>query len=354
MELLALVLALEQAAGQRQADQQRHHRLAEEGQRSEHEALAQRFAGEHRNRAQADQQDRHEDRRERLEGAGQLAVACLQRGEVLGGRQRQAVVLQGDVLADEAIGPPHAGHGGDEGHQQAHRDHQPQAGIQPQVAGGGDRAGSRRHEGMRGVEAGGQRHAHRHHGDLHARGQGVLQRVEDDVAGVAEHRDRHQVADDRHGQGREALAEQLDHRFRHGDGRTAAFEDHPDDGAEHDDDADVAEDAAESAGDGLDDLGAGQLVGEAGNECSGQQCQEGVQFETGGGQHDEGDQRHQDQDQKHGLFLIVVIREGHCAAASGTTSLCERTSHARPRPTITVQAHSQSSNSSRPRVNSRR
>lgn len=159
--------------------------------------------------------------------------------------------------------------------------------------------GGGRHEGVGGVEAGGQRHAHGHGGDTHAGRQGVLQRIEDDEAGVAEHRDGHQVADDRHGQGGEALTQQADDRLGHGDGRATALEDHADDGAQDDDDADVAEDAAEAGGDGLDDLAGGDLVGEAGDEGRGEQCKEGMQLEAGGGQHDEGDQRHQDQDQAH-------------------------------------------------------
>src|SRR5690606_14022899 len=124
----------------------------------------------------------------------------------------------------------------------------------PEIAGGGDRAGGWWHEGVGGIQAGRQRHAHGYHGDFHPRRQGVLQRVEDNVAGVTKYRDRHQIADDRHRKGGKPLTQQLDDGFGHGDGRAAALKDHADNGTEDNDDPDVAENATKAAGDVTGDL----------------------------------------------------------------------------------------------------
>src|SRR5690554_7412026 len=51
--------------------------------------------------------------------SGQLAIAVAHGLIIVAVHDRRTVILQLDILADETVGPEHAGHGGDEGHDQA-------------------------------------------------------------------------------------------------------------------------------------------------------------------------------------------------------------------------------------------
>src|SRR5690554_801129 len=162
------------------------------------------------------------------------------------------------------------------------------------------------------VQARRQRHTHSHHRDLHAGRQGILQRIEDDIAGIAEHRNGHQIADDGDGQGRKALTQQADDALGHGDGRAAALEYHPDDGTQGNDDSDAAEDAAESAGDVPADFQQRQLIGESGQQGGAEQGQERMQFELRRRQNDKDDQGGQNQNQSHYGASCMSCRAQRC------------------------------------------
>src|SRR5690606_1330001 len=207
----------------------------------------------------------YENRRERLPGRGQRAIAGAQGFEIhvfgeqlAGGFVQQRAI----ILLEEAIGPEHPRQRRHDRHQQADGDHQPQRPLQPQVARRRNRPGGRRHEGVGSVQAGGQRHAHGDNRDFHPRRQGVFQRVENDVARIAEHRDRYQVTNDRQRQGREAFAQQPDDAFGHGDRRAGAFKYHPDDGTQRDNDPDVAKNPTEARRYRLEDFTDRHLIGE--------------------------------------------------------------------------------------------
>src|SRR5690606_14027936 len=250
---------------------------------------------------------------EGAQGGGQLAIAVAHGLIIVAVHDRRTVILQLDILADETVGPEHAGHGGDEGHDQADEYDQTQTGLQPEVAGGGDGPRSRRHKGMGGIQPRRQGHAHGYHRDLHAGRQGGLQRVENDIAGVAEHRNGHQIANDGNGQRGKALTQQSYDALGHGDSCAAALEYHPDDGTQGNDDSDAADDAAESAGDVPADFQQRQLIGEPGQQGCTEQGQERMQFELRRYQHDEDDQGGQNQNQSHyGVSCMNGCRTQRC------------------------------------------
>src|SRR5690554_4416791 len=312
MELLTLVIGLEQRAGQRQTDCQGEDRLAEERDDRIQGALAQRPTRKGGDGTQADQQDGHEDGGEGAQGGGQLAIAVAHGLIIVAVDQGSTVLLQLDVPVDEAIGPEHAGHGGDERHDQADEYDQAQTGLQSEVAGGGDGPRSRRHKGMGGIQPRRQGHAHGYHRDLHAGRQGVLQRVENDITGVAEHRNGNQIADDGNGQRGKALTEQADDALGHGDGRAAALEYHTDDGTEGDYYPDATEDVAEAPRDVPSDFQQRQLVGESGQQGGAEQGQERMQFELRRRQNDKDDQGGQNQNQSHYGASCMSCRAQRC------------------------------------------
>src|SRR5690554_458982 len=312
MEILTLVIGLEQSAGQRQTNCQGEDRLAEESDNRIQGALAQRPTRKGSDGTQTDQQDGHEDGGKGAQRAGQLPIAVAHGLIAVAVHERRTVILQLDILADETVGPEHAGHGGDEGHDQADEYDQAQTGLQPEVAGGGDGPRSRRHKGMGGIQPRRQGHAHGYHRDLHAGRQGVLQRVENDITGVAEHRNGNQIADDGNGQRGEALTEQADDALGHGDGRAAALEYHTDDGTEGDYYPDATEDVAEAPRDVPSDFQQRQLVGESGQQGGAEQGQERMQFELRRRQNDKDDQGGQNQNQSHYGASCMSCRAQRC------------------------------------------
>src|SRR5690606_32831101 len=308
LQFLPFVVGLEQGAGQTQADRQGNYRLAQEGEQGMDHSLTHRASRQVDHRAQADQRNRHEDGSERPGRSRQNTVAVAHGLIGVAIDDRRAIFDEFDFLVNKAIGPEHAGQGSYQGYQQADTDHQPEVGFQPQVARRGNRAGGRWHKGMGGIQAGGQGYAHCHNRYLHARGQGILQRVENDVARITEHRNGDQVADNGHGQGGEALTEQADHRFSHGDGRAAALEDDSDDGSEDDDDTDVTEDIAEAPGDVAGDFQGRQLVGKTRQQGRTEQSQKGMQLPACGRHDDKDNQCDQYQDQTHYRISYSNVR----------------------------------------------
>ena len=204
---------------------------------------------------------------------------------------------------DEAIGPQPAGQAGGYRHHQTHDDHQPQVVGQAQVA--RSRNGPRRggHEVVRGVQAGSQRHAHGDGGDLQAFRQRFLQRVENDVAGITEHRNGDDGPDDGHGERGKALSQHLDDRLRHDHRRASTLHHQPDDGAEHDDQADAAQDAAEAGADRVGNLGQRHAIEEGREERGQDQHQERVPLQLRRAEDNERDDDGEPDDRHDPLFF---------------------------------------------------
>src|SRR5690606_6860031 len=262
--------------------------------------------------AQTDQQDGHEDGGKGAQRTGQLPIAVAHGLIIVAVDQGSTVLLQLDVPIDETVGPEHAGHGGDESQRQSDQDHQPQARRQPKITRRRDRPRGGRDKGVGSVQPRRQGHAHGYHRDLHAGRQGVLQRVENDITGVAEHRNGNQIADDGNGQRGKALTEQADDALGHGDGRAAALQYHPDDGTEGDYYPDATEDIAEAPRDVPSDFQQRQLVGESGQQGGAEQGQERMQFELRRRQNDKDDHGGQNQNQSHYGASCMSCRAQRC------------------------------------------
>ena len=99
---------------------------------------------------------------------------------------------------------------------------------------------------MRDEEAGAEGERHRDGGCGRAAHKRLADRIEDDEAGVAEHRDRDDPAHELHGEDGVVLAHEADHHVREFQRAARLFEHGADHRAEDDDDADARERPRES------------------------------------------------------------------------------------------------------------
>ncbi len=287
-----------------QAERQRNQRVAQECQHARQTALAQRRRRERGDRSKTDQHNGQQNRRERRKRARQRAMFFAKGSKRVFGVERVGFFGKqtgiGIVTPEKPIRPEHPGQGGNQRHDRAQADHQAKVAADAQIAGRRNRPGRGRHERMGGIKARRQRHAHGGHGYVHACSNRVLQRVENHVAGIAKHGDRYQIANQRHRERGKTLAERTDDRFCHGQGGTALFQNHADDGAEHDHQPDTAENIAKAGSDRVHDLERRHAVGQPADERGEQQHDKRMQLQAGGREYDKSDQGEQDQRVEHG------------------------------------------------------
>ncbi|MBB6418888.1 hypothetical protein HDC93_004490 [Streptomyces sp. AK010] len=161
------------------------------------------------------------------------------------------VLRHGDE--DAAPDPRRVAPGGHHGGQTADDAHEDDpAEVHVEEAGGGDRAGMRRQEGVRHGQAREQGQAVEQDRFSGALGGGVDDRGQDEDADVEEDRDAEDQAREAHGERGALLAEQSEQTPRQYRGAAADFEDRAEHGAQADDDRDMAEDAAHAGLDGGD------------------------------------------------------------------------------------------------------
>ena len=287
VEFLALARREQRRDGDDQTDGQRDHRRAQELENLREEP---RPLGHIHDGLDGHQDNRHDDRRKGDARARKLAELGLQLVIALG---RLVAVLIGRVnlLADVARVEV-ARRQRRDGDQEAHQNDHQHVAFKPQRLRRGDRARRRRDEHVRGIQAGAQRDRHRDGGNAGLLDDGLSNRVEDDVAGVAEHGNGDDPAHQQDGQFRVLVAHAADDPVGHGERGAGLFKEEADHRAQNDDDAQRGERAREARADGARHLGQRQRQ-QRQNQRHAHDGQErmNLKFRNGDDHHDDHDEK---------------------------------------------------------------
>ena len=208
-----LILATDEGERKKSADEQGVERRAEEVEHLCDRAVAERMRRESGDRAETNEHNRHNNRHERQRGRQRLAITVTDglRAGIIGRIADQTIRL----LMQKAVRPQPARDNRHDSNEQPHANHQTELIAQIQIARGRNRPWRRRHERMRRVQPRRQRDTHRHRRHLHPRRQRLLQRMQNNEAGITKNRNRNHRADNTHRQRRKPRPDKPHHRFRH-------------------------------------------------------------------------------------------------------------------------------------------
>ena len=187
-------------------------------------------------------------------------------------------------------------HDGQQEHGEGQADEDDRSDVRAEDAGHGQGARGGRHEVVGEGHAAAQRQGEGHVAGLLHPGDGPGERVHDDVAGVAEHRDGDQGAHAAHRPRLAAVAEDAEEGESEGVGGPGHLEDLADPHAEPDHDADRGQGVAEAGGDGRDDVEHRLARDHAGDEGGDEQGHEGVEPSAQHQDDDGGDAQHECQE----------------------------------------------------------